>query len=168
MKALRAIFRQEVARRVQALVSIRKQLLGAVQEANALIEIKKRLSTCQSQCRHLALVEIIGVFQLRLPGAALIDELAIIGKIVVEAEVAITMAPERRGKGLAPSPARAFYACFGEPANPDARAAISKNRTPRAKLIAQLCATIVVAAPLGELEPLILKGSHIPALDFIK
>ncbi|MDY5661449.1 MAG: hypothetical protein SPG07_02350, partial [Coriobacteriales bacterium] len=99
---------------------------------------------------------------------AFFDELVVIGKIVVEAEVAIAMAPERRGKGLAPSPARAFYAGFGQPANLDARAAISKDRTPRAKLIAQLCATSVIAAALGELEPLILEGSHIPTLDFIK
>lgn len=147
---------------------MRKQLLGTVKEANALVEIKKWLPTCQSQRRHLALVEIIGVFQLGLPGTAFLDELVVIGKIVVEAEVAIAMAPERRGKGLAPSPARAFYAGFGQPANLDARAAISKGRTPRAKLIAQLCATSVIAAALGELEPLILEGSHISTLDFIK
>ena len=95
------------------------------------------------------------------PGAAFSYELLVIGHVVVEAEIAIAMAFERRGERLGPMVARAFDARLRLPTPHDRSACIFELGAGFAQLCAQLVDARLVRPALGEHDPFLAQGVDI-------
>ena len=134
----RHVFRQQVARGVHALVRFGEKLARAVEERDRRVEAQKRLASREPDDGETVFVGFGGAGEALFPWAALADELVVVRLVVVEAEIAVAVAPERGGKRFGAFVSRALDARFRDPAHADRCARVAELGAPFLKLAAQL------------------------------
>jgi len=102
------------------------------------------------------------------PRASLLDELVVVGEVVVEAEVAIAMALEGCREGLGAVRSGALHACGRQPAHADARARIAHLGATFGEIGTQAGDRLVMCMRIGKGQTLFPQRLDVVLLDALE